>query len=70
MLRKQPVTMSTPDFSGSGVSALVGTFDERGASIVCKKFNAESFNSEHIALDFYDRIIVKMQKPKGGNYVR
>lgn len=70
MFREQAITMSDRDLSFNGISALVGTFDERGASIVCRNFNAESFNSDNIALDFCDRIIVKMQKPKGGSYVR
>lgn len=70
MLREQSVALSGLAFAGHRVSALVGTFDERGASIVCKNFNAESFNSDNIALDFCDRIIVKMGKPKGGSYVR
>ena len=54
----------------SQICALVGNFSEGGLDIVYRDLKTDSFDPGNIDLDFCDRTIVKMQKPKGGSYVR
>lgn len=58
------------DLGSKRVCALVGNFTESGFDIVYRDLKTESFCLDNIDLDFCDRTIVKMQKPKGGRYVR
>jgi hypothetical protein len=58
------------DIDTGQICALVGKFTDEGLDIVYRDLLGHSVSQDNIDLDFYDRTIVKRQKPKGGSYVR
>ena len=70
MSSKRMMLVNGFDLGNTRVCALVGSFSESGMDIVYRDLKTDSFNLDDIDLDFCDRTIVKMQKHKGGSYVR
>ena len=70
MSSERMMPVNSFDLGSNRICAVVGSFTESGLDIVYRDLKSGNINLDDIDLDFCDRTIVKMQKLKGGRYVR